>query len=185
MDIVRIASQDDVSGPYEVGFAMENMEVEAWNRLVDSFTDLRKLNSVQPNSVASRQALVEQQMNLMMSISNAVKELAGAGMSLGFPTLSVTTPHGEVSGNLMLRHPDLSDDDQAAMTLVMQRLTGEFSIAIPVALAEAEPRLMTELLPLIEQDLMVRDNDIFRLKAELKDLEVNVNGQIIPLPPMI
>ncbi len=68
---------------------------------------------------------------------------------------------------------------------MMQRLTGELSIAIPVALAEAEPKLMTELLPLIEQGLLVRDDDAFKLQAELKDLELNVNGQIIPLPPMI
>lgn len=185
MDIARIASRDDESGPYEVEFAMENLEVVAWNRLVDSFTDLRELNSVQTNGVTSRQALVEKQMNLMMNVSDAVKALAGAGMSVGIPAFSVATPHGEVSGNLMLRHPELSDDDRAAMTLVMQRLTGEFSFAIPVALAEAEPRLMTELLPLIEQGFLVRDNDTFRLEAELKDLEVDLNGQIIPLPPMI
>ncbi|WP_179959326.1 DUF945 family protein [Marinobacter changyiensis] len=185
MDIARIASRDDESGPYEVEFAMENMEVVAWNRLVDSFIDLRKLSSDQANGVTSRQALVEKQMNLMMNVSDAVKALAGAGMSVGIPAFSVATSHGEVSGNLMLRHPELSDDDRAAMTLVMQRLTGELSIAIPVALAEAKPGLMTELRPLIEQGFLVRDNDTFRLEAELKDLDVDLNGQIIPLPPMI
>ncbi len=185
MDIARIASGDDESGPYELDFAMENMEVDAWNRLVDSFTGLRKLNSIQTTGVASRQALIEQQMDLMMNVSNAVKALAGAGMSLGLPEFSVATPHGNVSGNLLLRHPELPDDERAAMSLVMQRLTGELSIVIPVVLAEAEPKLMTELLPLIEQGLLVRDGDTFKLQAELKDLEVDVNGQIIPLPPMI
>lgn len=185
LDIDRIASGDNESGPYELDFAMENMEVDAWNRLVDSFTGLRKLNSVQTTGVASRQALIEQQMDLMMSISNDVKALAGAGMSLGLPDFSVATPHGNVSGKLVLRHPELPDDERAVISLVMQRLTGELSIAIPVALAEAEPKLMTELLPLIEQGLLVRDDDAFKLQAELKDLELNVNGQIIPLPPMI
>lgn len=185
MDIARIASRDEESGPYEVDFVLENMEIAAWNRLVDAFTDIRELNSAQTNGVASRQALVEQQMNLMMNVSDAVKALAAAGMALGLPEFSVKTPHGEVAGNLMLRHPELPDDEREAMSLVMQRLTGELSISLPVALAEAEPRLMTELLPLIDQGFLVRDNDTFRLNAELKDLEVDVNGQIIPLPPMI
>ena len=185
MDIERIASRDEESGPYDVEFVLENMEVAAWNRLVDAFSDIKELNSAQTNGVASRQALVEQQMNLMMNVSDAVKALAGSGMALGLPKFSVMTPHGEVAGNLMLRHPELSDDEREAMSLVMQRLTGELSISLPVELAEAEPKLMTELLPLIDQGFLVRDTDMFRLEAELKDLEINVNGQIIPLPPMI
>ncbi|MEX0604615.1 MAG: DUF945 family protein [Marinobacter sp.] len=185
LDIDRVASRDDEYGPHHVEFVMENMEVAAWNRLVDAFSDIRELNSVQPGDVASRQGLVKQQMDLMMNVSSSVKALAGAGMSLGFPEFSVITPHGEVSGSLVLRHPELSEDERAALSLVMQRLTGELSITIPVALAEAQPVLMTELLPLIEQGLLVRDDETFKLEADLKDLELDVNSQIIPLPPMI
>lgn len=184
LNINRIEYDDGSSGPYVAEFVLNRMEVEAWNRLTSAVAGLQALAMPQVNG-ESQQALIERQMDLMLEVSNAAKALAGAGMSLGFPELRFDTAQGRVAGEFMLQHPELSAEEQARLSLVMQRLTGDFKLSVPVALAEATPALMTELEPLIEQGFLVREGDQYKLDARLKDLEVDVNGTKIPLPPMI
>ncbi|WP_166266591.1 DUF945 family protein [Marinobacter caseinilyticus] len=184
--IDQVRSDEEVSGPHRATFVMNGLSVDAWNGFMAVLSDMQTLALTHGNKPsASSEALVEQQMALMLDISNALKVLAGAGMSFGFPEVLFTTPEGLVRAELMLQHPELTAEEQADMTLVMQRLTGAFKMSIPVAYAESEPALMAQLMPLIDQGMVVRDGEHFTLGAELKDLEIDVNGQTIPLPPMI
>ncbi|MDX1598347.1 MAG: DUF945 domain-containing protein, partial [Marinobacter sp.] len=85
---------------------------------------------------------------------------------------------------LMVGHPTLSDQERSQMLMVMQRLTGHMELSLPLALAENHPDLMMQLAPLIKGGMMTRNGDRLAMSAQLKDLSVNVNGTVIPLPPL-
>lgn len=71
------------------------------------------------------------------------------------------------------------------MLMVMQRLTGQVAVSLPAALADKYPALMMQLAPLIKEGMMEQQGDRLSMEAELKDLALNVNGVVIPLPPLL
>ncbi|MDX1634535.1 MAG: DUF945 family protein [Marinobacter sp.] len=180
----RVRSEGEEAGPFRMDFELRDFQVDAWNRLLGAFTRLQ-MTAVAPDAGLSRQQRIEQQVQAMENLSAGLKSLAAAGMSFGFPSVSLSFPEGEVTGEVMLSHPELGADQADQLELVMQRLTGVMTWRLPAALVASEPALMAELAPLVEQGLVVREGDVYRVDARLQDLELNVNGRIIPLPPMI
>ena len=69
--------------------------------------------------------------------------------------------------------------------MVMQKLTGEMDLSLPVALAEDYPEFRLQLAPLIKQGLLVQQGDRLVLDASMSDLMLDVNGVEIPLPPLL
>ena len=124
-------------------------------------------------------------MAAMQQINLALRELASAGFSVGMPHLSLSTPEGVVTGNVTVRHPELSAYERAGMLMVMQRLTGDMQLSVPSALAENYPSVRMQLAPMIKQGLLIEDGDQLVMKAVMKDLMVDVNGMEIPLPPLL
>jgi hypothetical protein len=124
-------------------------------------------------------------MAAMQEVNNAVRDLAAAGFSVGLPELILTTPEGGVEGSASLSHPELTADQKDEMLMVMQRLTGEMDLSLPLALAEEYPEFQLQLAPLIKQGLLVQQGDRLVLDASLKDLMLDVNGVEIPLPPLL
>lgn len=169
---------DDRFGPHRVEFAFRDVSVDAWNQLVEAF------NEMQEASAAGVQSF-ERQLAATMALGEALRSLAGEGFSFGVPDLNVMSPDGPVTGTLMVSHPQLDASEQAAMALVMERLAGQFQVRIPVALAERYPAVAEQLAPLLMQGVLVQDEDSFRVDASLENLQINLNGQVFPLPPMI
>lgn len=180
----QVRSEGEAAGPFQVDFELRDFQVDAWNRLIGAFTRLQMVAAA-PEAGLSRQESMAQQMQAMENLSAGLKSLAAAGMTFGFPAVKLVFPEGEVTGELMLSHPELPADEADQLGLVMQRLTGAMAWRLPVALVESEPALMAQLAPLVEQGLVVREGDAYRVDARLKDLELDVNGRVIPLPPMI
>ncbi|MFL1468076.1 DUF945 family protein [Marinobacter sp. HN1S83] len=176
-----VTSEGDSFGPQRVEFVMDGLDVDSWSELTGALTDLQV--AALDNQTGSPAAF-EQQMASMSRISGALLDLAAEGFSFGFPSISLVTPEGEVNGELMVRHPTLSDQERSQMLMVMQRLTGQMQLSLPVALAENHPELMMQLAPLIKEGMMTRNGDRLAMSAELKDLALNVNGTAIPLPPL-
>ncbi|WP_404365346.1 DUF945 family protein [Marinobacter sp.] len=183
--IEQVVSDGIPSGPHRARFVMQDFAVDPWNRLLGAFGDMQMLSTTAEVSSLSRQALLEQQMQAMDAVSSALRDLAAAGLSFGFPEVNLEFPEGQISGEVMLYHPQLTTEEGEALTLVMQRLTGSMDVRLPVDLVESRPALMEELAPLVQQGILVRDGGDFVLKARLEDLEVDVNGNRFPLPPMI
>ena len=178
----NIALPDATYGPQRLTFALSGLDVAAWNDLAEG------LSAMQPGAAARASGAREgfdQQMAAMQRMNTAVRELAAAGFSIGFPELYLTTPEGAVTGSARISHPELSEDQKAQMLLVMQRLTGEMNLSLPLALAEEYPELRLQLAPLIKQGLLVQEGDRLVLDAQMKDLVVDVNGVEIPLPPVL
>ena len=182
ISLQSLTADGESSGPHRVDMVLEDFDVAGWNSFIGAMTDLQ---AVALDPAADPQQLFEQQMAAMGQMTEALRTLAANGMVFGFPSISLTTPEGEVSGELLIRHPALSDDEKAEMLMVMQRLTGDFRVSLPVALSERYPQLKGQLLPLIEQGMVVQEGDRLVLRARLQDLTVDVNGTLIPLPQVI
>ncbi len=182
ISLQSLTADGESSGPHRVDMVLEDFDVAGWNSFIGAMTELQV---VALDPAADPQQLFEQQMAAMGQMTEALRTLAANGMVFGFPSISLTTPEGEVSGELLIRHPALSDDEKAEMLMVMQRLTGDFQVSVPVALSERYPQLKGQLLPLIEQGMVVQEGDRLVLRAHLQDLTVDVNGTLIPLPPVI
>lgn len=180
----KVTAEGESAGPFRLEFALRELEVDAWNRLLNAFTRLQTM-SLAPEQGLTQQQRMAQQMSVIDSLNQGLRDLAAAGLSFGFPSISLTFPEGEVTGELMLSHPTLNQEEADQLGLVMQRLSGHMALTLPVALVESQPALMAELAPLVEQGMVVRDGDVYRVDARLQDLELDVNGQVFPLPPMI
>ncbi len=176
-----VTSDGESFGPQRLEFVMNGLNVDSWSELTSAMTDLQVASL---DNQAGSPAAFEQQMASMNRISGALLDLAAAGVSFGFPDISLVTPEGAVNGELMVEHPTLSDQERSQMLMVMQRLTGHMELSLPLALAENHPDLMMQLAPLIKEGMMTRNGDRLAMSAQLKDLSVNVNGTVIPLPPL-
>lgn len=169
-------------GPHRIEFALENLDLASWSSLTQGMSDLQ---TVMLQNGTSAPAEPEQQVAAMQQINLALRDLASAGFSVGMPQLSLSTPEGVVTGNVTVRHPELSADERAGMLMVMQRLTGDMQLSVPSALAENYPSVRMQLAPMIKQGLLIKDGDQLVMKAVMKDLMVDVNGMEIPLPPLL
>ncbi len=174
--------QDEASfGPHRMEFKVENVNVAAWNQVADAFAELQMAGLDQ----GDQQAAFQRQMAAMMAVSDAAKAVAAEGFSVGLTDLDIQTPEGAVTGRAMLSHPRLSGDEQSQMTILMERLTGEMRFRMPAALLERYPMLASEFMPMISRGLLVQEGDQYQMEASLEDMQVNVNGQVVPLPPML
>jgi len=177
----QVRFEDQTYGPHKLAFALENLDVASWSLLTTSMAEMQGM-ALAPDA-GSREAF-ERQMAAMGQVNTAMRDLAAAGFSVGFPELTLDTPEGPVTGNVMISHPELPEDQKAEMLMVMQQLTGEMNLSVPSVLAEDYPAVRMQLAPLIKQGLLVPEGDRLVLSARLNDMVVNVNGQEIPLPPL-
>lgn len=178
----QIQFEDQAYGPHKLAFALEDLDVASWSLLTTSMTELQGMTLAQ--DTGSRESF-ERQMAAMGQVNTAIRNLAAAGFSIGFPELTLDTPEGAVTGNLVISHPELTEDQKAGMLMVMQQLTGEMNLSVPMALVEDYPIVRMQLAPLVKQGMLVPEGDKLVLAAKLNDMVVDVNGQEIPLPPLL
>ena len=182
MSLDSVQWSDTAYGPHRLAVALDNLDVASWNDFTEAMTDMQAL-SAQSNDNPS--TAFEQQMALMGRFNDALRGVAAAGFKLGIPELLVSTPEGNVQGSLEISHPELSGAERDQMLMVMQRLTGELNLSLPLALAENHPALQMQVAPLIKEGLLVRDGEQLVMDGRLQDLVLNVNGVEIPLPPLL
>nr|WP_285229127.1 DUF945 family protein [Marinobacter sp. C7] len=171
---------DGSYGPHRVSAVLDNLDVASWNQLASAMTTLQSTALE-----AGRSAGFEPQMQAMQEVNKALRQLAASGFSVAIPELSVATPEGEIRGRLEIRHPELAPGQQTAMLLVMQGLTGDLYLNLPLALVEQQPAVMMQLAPLIKQGFLVREGDRLVMQGRMQDLLLTVNGIEIPLPPLL
>lgn len=181
-EVAGVSMADNQYGPQRLVFALSGLDVAAWSGLTESLSSLQPLAISQAPDGPAR---LEQQMAAVQQVNVAVRDLAAAGFSMGFPELTVTTPEGVVEASARISHPELTASQKSGMLMVMQQLSGEMNLSLPRALAERYPELQLQLAPMIKQGLLVQDGDRLVLNASMKDLLLDVNGIEIPLPPLL
>jgi len=177
----KVRYQDKAYGPHKLTFAMENLDAASWSQLTTGIAELQGL-ALAPDE--GGQKTFKRQMAAMDQVNMALRNMASAGFSVGFPELLLDTPDGTVTGSVMIGHPELTADQKAGMLMVMPQLTGEMNLSVPAALAEDYPIVRMQLAPLIKQGMLVAEGDRLLLAATLNDMVIDVNGQKIPLPPL-
>lgn len=182
MTLETVTADDKSFGPHRMEFVFSGLDVQNWNDLTTAMTDMQ--TAALTASGGDSSAVMQQQMASMNRINQALLGLAGEGFSFGFPELSFATPHGPVEGEIMVQHPSLSDDEKDQMMMVMQRLTGNLDLSMPLALVEQYPELGMQVAPLIKQGMVVQEGDRVRVQGKLEDLALDINGNLIPLPPL-
>ncbi|MFN2359561.1 MAG: DUF945 family protein [Marinobacter sp.] len=173
---------DESFGPHRMAFVFSGLDVQSWSDLTSALTDMQ--TAAVSASGGDSGAVMQQQMASMNRINQAMLGLAGEGFSFGFPELSFATPHGPVDGEIMVQHPSLSDDEKDQMMMVMQRLTGNLDLSMPLALVEQYPELGMQVAPLIKEGMVEQEGDRLRVQGSLEDLALDINGNLIPLPPL-
>ena len=181
-EVAGVSTLDESYGPHRLVFALSGLNVAAWSSLTESLSSLQEL-AINPTSGGPEQ--FEQQMAAMLQAETSFRDLAAAGFSLGFPELLVTTPEGVVEGSARISHPELTENQKDEMLMVMQQMTGEVDLGLPLALADAYPDFRMQLAPLIKQGFLVQDGGRLTLDASMKDLMLDVNGMEFPLPPFL
>lgn len=182
MTLEALTADDKNFGPHRMEFVFSGLDVQNWNDLTTAMTDMQ--TAALTTSGGDSSVVMQQQMESMNRINQALLGLAGEGFSFGFPELSFATPHGPVEGEIMVQHPSLSDDEKDQMMMVMQRLTGNLDLSMPLALVEQYPELGMQVAPLIKQGMVVQEGDRVRVQGKLEDLALDINGNLIPLPPL-
>ncbi len=182
MTLETLTADDKSFGPHRMEFVFSGLDVQNWNSLTEALTEMQTAALTAPGG--DSRAVMQQQMESMNRINQALLGLAGEGFSFGFPELSFATPHGPIDGEIMVQHPSLSDDEKDQMMMVMQRLTGNLDLSMPLALVEQYPELGMQVAPLIKQGLVVQEGDRVRVQGKLEDLALDINGNLIPLPPL-
>ncbi|MDO6822381.1 DUF945 family protein [Marinobacter sp. 1_MG-2023] len=177
----KVGYEDQAYGPHTIVFALENLDVASWGALTTSMAELQGM-ALAPD--AGGPEAFERQMAAMGEVSTALRDLSAAGFTVGLPELTLDTPEGELTGSLLISHPELTTDQKAEMLMVMQQLTGEMNLSVPSALEEDYPAVRMQLAPLVKQGLLVQEGDRLVMAAKLNDMVINVNGQEIPLPPL-
>ncbi|NMT62462.1 DUF945 domain-containing protein [Marinobacter orientalis] len=177
-----VTADDESFGPHRMAFVFNGLEVQSWSELTSALTDMQ--TAALDSEGGDSRAVMQQQMESMNRINQAMLGLAADGFSLGFPEMSFATPYGPVNGEIMVEHPPVPDEEKDRMMMVMQRLTGNLEVSMPLALVEQHPELGMQVAPLIKQGVVEREGGRLRMKGTLEDLALDINGNLIPLPPL-
>ena len=178
LDELQLAG--DTLGPHRIEFALKGLNVEAWNAVSRSVTDMQLAAFAAENGDPTA---FQQQMQAMSDVGESMQLLAAAGFSVGFPDIHLVSPDGPLQGKVLITHPGATGDSESL--LIMPALEGEMELSIPLALAENNEAVRMQTAPLIKDGLLITEGDRLLLKATLKDLVLNVNGRPIPLPPLL
>jgi uncharacterized protein YdgA (DUF945 family) len=179
LDELQLAAGDTL-GPHRIEFALKGLNVEAWNAVSRSVTDMQLAAFAAKNGDPTA---FQQQMQAMSDVGESMQMLAAAGFSVGFPDIHLVSPDGPLQGKVLVTHPGVAGDSESL--LIMPALEGEMELSIPLALAENNEAVRMQTAPLIKDGLLITEGDRLLLKATLKDLMLNVNGRPIPLPPLL
>ncbi|WP_148864444.1 DUF945 family protein [Marinobacter fonticola] len=184
LTLEEVAVNDETYGPHRIVLDIDNLDVAAWMDFQQVATDIQA-NNAQMDPDMSGQERFQQQMMLMQRFSQAAKNVAAAGLTIGMPEIELQAPAGAISGHWQLSHPAVPEDERAQMPLIVQQLSGELDLSVPVALFEGRPALAQNLEGLVRQGVLVRDGDVYRIDAELADMMLKINEQEFPIPPLI
>ncbi|MEH6355441.1 MAG: DUF945 family protein [Marinobacter sp.] len=178
LDELQLA--EDTLGPHRIEFVLKGLNVDAWNAVSRSVTDMQLAAFAAENGDPTA---FQQQMQAMSDVGESMQMLAAAGFSVGFPDIHLVSPDGPLQGKVLITHPGATSDSEPL--LIMPALEGEMELSIPLALAENNEDVRMQTAPLIKDGLLITEGDRLFLRATLKDLVLNVNGRPIPLPPLL
>lgn len=179
----QLATNDREYGPHEIQIRFDGLDVASLDEISSAVKDMQQAAIMSAGDTDSR-AVMQQQMESFQRVNKAVSGLAAEGFSFGFPKIDLSTPEGPIRGELIVSHPELSDQERSQAMMVMQGLTGNFDISLPAVLVEENQALAMQVAPLIKQGMVVQNGERLRMVGTLEDMALTINGNVLPLPPI-
>jgi uncharacterized protein YdgA (DUF945 family) len=179
----KLTANERDFGPHEIQIMFDGLNVASLDEISSAVNDMQQAALSSSIGQDSRAAM-EQQMQSFQRVNAAMVGLAAEGFTFGFPKIDLNTPEGPIEGELMIRHPELSEQEKSRAMMVMQGLTGNFDISMPAVLVDDNPALAMQVAPLIKQGMVIQDGDRLRMAGTLEDMALTINGNVLPLPPL-
>ena len=119
-------------------------------------------------------------------IGQDVTALFNKGLKIDISELFVSTPKGDVNGLLHVEQPESDGAASAGPAALLQTTKGNMSLSIPAKLLEqGGAEMQQQLDALLAQNLIVKEGDVYKTQATLKEMMLNINGTEMPLPPLM
>ena len=178
MTLDKVSYGDEGYGPHSFDLRMQEVDVAAWNELMEAAQTVQELSMAPGNDP---QKAFQQQMQATMAMTGGLEKLMARGLTV-VTDMDISSPEGPVTGHLEVSHPEQPDKDRVPFMLIAQTIEGELNLKIPVALGERYPELGEQLMPMVIQGALVEEGEFYVMDASLKDMTVNLNGQEMPIP---
>lgn len=182
LDSLTVNDRD--SGPHEIQILFDGLDVTSLNEISAAVSDMQQA-TVSPAAEPDPRAIMEQQMQSFQRVNAAMLGLAAEGFSFGFPKIDLSTQEGPIEGELMIHHPELSEQEKSRAMMVMQGLTGNFDLSMPAVLVDNNQTLALQIAPLIKEGMVVQEGNRLRMVGTLEDMALTINGNVLPLPPIL
>lgn len=165
----------------QMRFVAENFDVDATNQVLLA---ANRLNGISRDASAPEQAV--RHLELFSDMMDAVRTLMAHGLAVGIPTMVVNAPSGTAELEFHFSHPELDSAGRAAMGSIFQHSIGALRLKVPASMLEQLPvAFQQQLFQLYQQGVLLEKDDMFLMNIDLKGMTLNVNGQPIPVPPLI
>lgn len=169
-------------GDMRMVFVADDFDIQATNATLEAGNRLNEVAAGDQNS--SEQAV--EQLKLFGEFMDTVRNLMAHGLKLEIPTLVLNTPEGAVELDFRFVHPQLDDAQRDDMMSLFQHSSGGINLRMPAAVMETmPPDFQQQVGQLYQQGLIAEENGILKLTIELEKMTLNVNGNPIPIPPII
>jgi uncharacterized protein YdgA (DUF945 family) len=120
-------------------------------------------------------------MAMYATVENEAKALFAAGFEFNFDKLNVTLPQGTIESKMAFAFSE-EDPDKFAWTSLLTNTEAQIDLSIPADLLDAFAAGNQQLQIAIATGYLVRNEDAYELKAEMKKGLLTINGAPIPIP---
>ena len=148
--------------------------------VLDAVLDLRALQAEHDRANAP------QEMAIYRRLSEHLQSLSGHGGDLRIPDLRLRFPEGRVLGSLHLNYPALPAEQREERVSLMTHANGEASLVIGRDMLWLLPaNARSGLMRLRRHGLLDESGGEYLLDVRLDGMELDVNGELIALPPLL
>lgn len=179
--IAALQTDEQPFGKVRMRFLAEGFDIDATNEVLLAAD---RMGNVDSNADAGEQAV--QQLERYTEVMAAVRNLMAHGLEVGVPVMTVETPQGPAEMEFEFSHPELREDQREAMGSLLQHSMARLSLNMPTGLVDHLPfGLQQQLFRLYQQGILLENSGQLQLRLELDGMTLNINGQPVPIPPLI
>jgi uncharacterized protein YdgA (DUF945 family) len=115
---------------------------------------------------------------------SAIHALVNSGLKLKISQCEVSTPQGQVSGNMVLSLLKNANADGVIMQpmSVLKQMKGNLMLSVPIALVDNTPLLKQRVQPLLQQGILEQEGENYTLNVIMKgDKLILSSGMQVPI----
>lgn len=174
---------DDIAGEGNVSVAVEGLP-GVGNVAYEMESSMAGLDAATVGTIITRlegAAGAADPTAMYAAIQDDVMALFASGFEFNFDKLNVTLPQGTIASRMALSFGEV-DRDRFAWTSLLTSTEAQIDVSIPAQLLDVFAADNQQLQMAIAAGYLVRNNDAYDMKAEMKKGLLTINGAPIPIP---